>query len=85
MDLLDEDRRKLPIIQSNPEQSKAASVGIDDESVVAMSYLPAKGDFPWTWKVEFITDDWRAADKWWEAQTGLARVYYGTGAIRNAK
>lgn len=78
-------RSLLPSIQTNQEQERAASEGVDPNSLVAMIYLPPTKDHLWTWKVEFITDNWKEADKWWESQNGPARVYYGTGHLRHAK
>jgi hypothetical protein len=40
---------------------------------------------PGTWEVALATDDVDSADSWWEQQTGSARVFYSSGAIRNAK
>jgi hypothetical protein len=75
---------KTPVIQSNPEQ-EAAARQYDSDSLVCMSYKKETATEPWTWVVEMVVDTLREADKWWEEQPGMARVYYGTGAIRNAK
>ncbi len=83
----DFDRSKLPLIQTNKEQEKAASEGIHPDSFVAMILLPEDriNNFPWTWKVEFITDSLRDADEWFESRNRGTRLYYGNGHIRSAK
>jgi hypothetical protein len=82
---IDNDRSKLPIIQSNQDQLKATE-NVHEDSLVAMSYLPATEKFPWTWKVEFISDTYRDVDDWWEKQPRMARVYYGARrGLRHAK
>ena len=72
------------LIQSNEEQ-KQTTDNVCDDSFVCLRYIPATKENDWTWKVVMIVDDVRLADEWWEKETGLARVYYGTGYIRNAK
>lgn len=73
---------KIGVVQSNKEQQTAAhNCG---KGFCCLGYQPGKGD-TWTWYVALATDDVVEADEWWEDQTGLARVYYANGAIRNAK
>jgi len=37
------------------------------------------------WRICYVTDDQSAADRWWQMHPAPARVYYSSGAIRNAK
>lgn len=82
---IDNDRSQLPLIQSNEDQLKATE-NVHEDSLVAMSYLPATENFPWTWKVEFVSDTYRDVDEWFEKQPRMARVYYGAcRGLRHAK
>lgn len=73
----------MDLIQSNTEQENAAMAC--GTVYCCLAHCPATRDKPWTWKVALTTNDQYTADEWWRQQPKLARVYYSSGAIRNAK
>ena len=67
------------VIQSNSEQAEAArSCG---DRYCCLGYIPGT----WTWEIQLLTNDRYEADYWWETQPKMARVYYSSGKIRNAR